>query len=221
MIKENHIQIKKTARYYQIGEHTNKIKKVIFAIHGFAQLAKDFIKTFEVLEDEDTIIIAPEALNKFYIRGYRGTIGTTWLTQEDRENEILDYVSYLNSVFIKSTEKLKINNCEIIVLGFSQGTHTASRWLSKFQPKVKSFILWGGAFPHEINYETDLDYWNKINLKMLIGSNDKHVSKELIENEKEFIKSQNLKVSLEVYDGKHEIIPNLLKETVKKIYSNE
>jgi len=93
--------INKTARYFTLGTLSDKIETVWFVLHGYGQLAKDFIDEFSILENNTTYIIAPEAINKFYLRGFTGKIGATWLTKEDRENEIKDYNNFLENVFIK------------------------------------------------------------------------------------------------------------------------
>ena len=48
--------------------------------------------------------MAPEALSRFYAdvtpgrHGPTSTVGATWMTREDRENEIRDYVAYLDEM---------------------------------------------------------------------------------------------------------------------------
>jgi predicted esterase len=46
------IAISKTARYYITGKPSTKINSVWFVLHGYGQLAEDFIKYFEPIKDE-------------------------------------------------------------------------------------------------------------------------------------------------------------------------
>src|SRR6476620_6163302 len=105
MTQERHITVKRTARYYLVGEMSPEVEDVWFACHGYGQLAADFAKEFEVIEDPKRLIVVPEALSRFYIpadSGFHGPdakIGATWMTREDREVEIADYVAYLDDLY--------------------------------------------------------------------------------------------------------------------------
>ena len=82
MMEEHNIKIEKTARYYSLGDFNEKTEAVWIVCHGYAQLASDFIKDFEPLANETTVIIAPEALSRFYTKGFFGKVGATWMTKE-------------------------------------------------------------------------------------------------------------------------------------------
>ncbi|MEO8211039.1 MAG: phospholipase, partial [bacterium] len=86
-IEENTIKIEKSARFYLNEPSKKNIKSVWIVLHGYAQLAKDFINEFDFLSDEDTLIITPEGLSKFY---FKDKIAASWMTKEDRSNEIND-----------------------------------------------------------------------------------------------------------------------------------
>ena len=65
-IIENKIYTTKSAHYYSIGLPTNKIKNIWFVFHGYAELAKDFIKNFELLKRVNfPILIVEEAAEVF------------------------------------------------------------------------------------------------------------------------------------------------------------
>ncbi|MES2619454.1 MAG: phospholipase, partial [Bacteroidota bacterium] len=90
-MKENHIIINKTARFFTLGELNAKTKHVWIVLHGFGYDVKKFLSQFEPLLREEIFIIAPEALNRFYLKATAGLVGATWMTKEDRLNEIKDY----------------------------------------------------------------------------------------------------------------------------------
>ena len=98
-IKEHNIIVQKSARYFTLGYPSDKIKSIWFVLHGYGNLASEFINSFEIINDGENYIIAPEALNKFYLKGFYGKVGATWMTKENRENEINDYVNLLDSVY--------------------------------------------------------------------------------------------------------------------------
>ena len=45
IINESHIKIEKNARYYSNEPKSREVKNICFVIHGYGQLASDFIKT--------------------------------------------------------------------------------------------------------------------------------------------------------------------------------
>ena len=106
MISENLIKIEKSARYFTLGELTPAVENIWIVLHGYGQLASEFIKNFTSFENERTFIIAPEALNKFYFRGFSCKIGASWMTKEDRENEIEDYINFISTVVEKELKKI-------------------------------------------------------------------------------------------------------------------
>ncbi len=208
MLKSGNIIVNKRARYYTLGSFTNKTKTVWFIFHGYGQLAKDFIKNFSVLKNNRTFIVAPEALNKFYLHGFSGKIGATWLTKENRENEIIDYTNFIESIFKKELNNIDLNKIKINVLGFSQGAHTCVRWLDRFNHKIHNLFLWGASFPHDCNYNSN--YWASINAQIIFGKDDRFLNKEIIKKEKKYLESQNINFGFLNFEGKHEISNEVL-----------
>ena len=92
MIQKN-ITIPKTARYFVLGEASEQIEEIWFVIHGYGQLANYFIKKFEVLNNGKNLIVAPEALHRFYWKGFDGKVGASWMTNVERLEEIADYIN--------------------------------------------------------------------------------------------------------------------------------
>ncbi len=105
--KEQHIQVQRTARYFQIGEASPKIQRIWYVLHGYGQLASFFAKHFEKIADEKTLVIAPEALSRFYSDGTGGRVGATWMTKEDRLNQIDDYIFYLDALHQRISEQVQ------------------------------------------------------------------------------------------------------------------
>ena len=211
MINETAIKIQKSARYFSIGEFSPEVKKVWFVLHGYGQLAKDFLKEFEPISNEETIILAPEALSKFYFRGLNGNIGASWMTKEDRENEIDDYVRFLDYVYNSLLSKFGNDNLEIIVLGFSQGCHTLVRWLERSKMAVSKLVLCSGSFPEDVNFNNSLEYWNSLNISSIIGSSDRLVDHNKLSNQIRELNSNNIEVNQYKFEGGHKINIELIK----------
>jgi hypothetical protein len=75
-----------------------KNSKGYFCIAWLRAIRRVFIQKFKELASENTLIVAPEALSRFYLNGFSGRVGATWMTKEARDTEILDYLNYLNKL---------------------------------------------------------------------------------------------------------------------------
>jgi len=212
MIKEFQIRTSKSARYYSLGGENQKIKKLWFVFHGYGELAEEFIQNFQFISNENSLIIAIEGLNKFYLRGFSGKVGASWMTKEAREEEILDYINMIDTIYNNVISSIESNEYEITVLGFSQGSHTAVRWLSERKIKIEKLILWSGTFPHDCNYTECECYWNSIEKKIIIGDQDRLINKEKLQTEIDSLKEQKLSFEIIKFKGGHEINADILKK---------
>ena len=217
MIKEYNMNVSKTARYYTLGSMNSDTKNIWFVFHGYGQLAKDFLKEFEVISDNNNFIVSIEALSRFYFRGFSGKVGSSWMTKEAREDDINDNILFINSIYEKIIEKKDASQFNIHILGFSQGTHTAVRWLNSKRIPIRDLILWSGAFPHDINYAEGFEYWSKIKTKIVLGTQDKMVDQEMVRNEIKFFEDKNLDVELINFPGGHHLDGSLLSRLNKAI----
>jgi predicted esterase len=138
----------KTARYFTAGCKINEAKLVVFALHGYAQLANDFLNVLLPAIPTQVCVIAPEGLNRFYAKGFGGKPAATWMTSEERECEIADYVNYLTQLY----EHVLPQNFsgKTGILGFSQGVATASRWIANGQIKTDALIICSGDIALEL-----------------------------------------------------------------------
>lgn len=148
MITENHITVSKTARYYTLGQLNEKTKQVWIVLHGFRQNAKSFVAEFEPLLNDSIFFVAPEALNRFYLTRQGTEVGASWMTREDRLNEIKDYINYLDTLY--TGLGLKEFEGQITALGFSQGASTVTRWLDATPHKIDRAIVYAGEVAPEL-----------------------------------------------------------------------
>src|SRR5215211_5481963 len=134
------LAVRRTARYLTMGVPSPATRELWYVCHGYGQLAAEFIRDFAVLDDDSRLVVAPEALNRFYknpepSRHRIGGVGATWMTSEARELEIDDYVAYLDDLHAHLTADAVAGGADpdslrVRVLGFSQGAATAARWVA-------------------------------------------------------------------------------------------
>ena len=201
----------KSARYFTLGELTTDTQEIWIVLHGYAQLASDFIKPFETIASNSRFIVAPEGLNKFYAKGFGGKPAATWMTTEMREEEIRDYINYLN--VLCDDLALKNHSAKIILLGFSQGVSTASRWLHQTQLPVNRFCIYSGEIATELQNPPSPALLT-IPLVYITGTNDRLITAEKLDSVKTLMAQLN--ATLIEFDGGHEVLPDVLKSLVKQ-----
>ena len=211
---EHSIKIETTAHYYSLGVLNKDTKEIWVVCHGYGQLAKFFLQKFKSLQKDGVYIIAPEGFNKFYLKGFSGRVGASWMTKEKRADEIIDHCKFLEQVLDKALEKSSLD-CKINILGFSQGTATVSRWGLKTKHHFNSFIIWAGKVANDFDI-------NKYHQKhpasknfLVFGDQDEFYTTESI---KEY-KNELIELRAESihYAAGHTIVPETLDSIATKL----
>lgn len=216
-MQSHQLRIEKTAHYYTIGEPSDRIRHLWFALHGYGQLASQLIYKFEEL-GEESLIVAPEGLSRFYWDDHRNyhIVGASWMTKQDRLVEIADYCAYLQQLYDHYTQQLRAD-VRIHLLGFSQGGATLVRWLMRNAPAADSVLLWGCGFPTDLDYKPVLDYWNSKQLFVINGTEDPLISMTQIQEHQVFIEQQGLQCQYRFFEGKHEIDRAVLRQIAQEL----
>lgn len=208
MIQERHIETRRTARYYLHGEIGPHITDVWFACHGYAQLGADFVKEFDVIAAPHRLIVVPEATTRFYVTestGFHGPetkVGATWMTREDRETDISDYVGYLD-VLYKEIMSDGSPDAKVTVLGFSQGGATANRWLTRGSSRADRLIMWGSLMPQDADLEKAAEYFRTTELVIVYGRRDQYASTGVIESLEKLLRDSRIPFNVVTFDGGH------------------
>lgn len=193
-----------------IGEPGPHIRDVWIVCHGHAQLAAKFIERFRPIEAPDRLIVAPEALNRYYLDGgFRGAssrVGTTWMTTEDREMEIADYIAYLDDLHAEIFRSVSRARCTLTVLGFSQGVATAGRWVAAGKAGPDRVILWAGSLPVELN-GAGAAHFNDGGRPLLLvaGNEDEYITSKVVAEQVATLRGLGVTVEVTTFQGGHEI----------------
>ena len=214
MIKKT-LQIEKKARYFQLGNPGNDTSIVWVVLHGYGMLSEFFIQKFKKLENKNTLILAPEALNRFYIDTNYGRVGASWMTKDERQDDIKENIKYLNSLMDQIIKEIGHNRLKINVLGFSQGGATACRWLFKSGLKFENLIMWAGDIPKDTLTEENRLKWSNMNTHLVMGKKDELINEEMKAKFLKLVTDYKLDYKLTLYDGDHRIYPDVLMELIK------
>lgn len=207
---EKQISITAQATYETMGDLNARTSTIWLVCHGYGQLAKYFIRRFDVLNPAQHYVIAPQGLSKFYLDTKYDKVGASWLTKETKEMELQNQLNYIDSVW--KTEKevinqagLDVNKLKINVLGFSQGCAAACRWVVSRQIAFSNLYVWAGLLPQEILKE-DFDFMpDTSQVHFVVGKDDEF--RKLLNFASEIQKIKKLLPTAQIvsFDGGHEV----------------
>ena len=211
---EHHLRVRRTARYFTLGPGAASAREVWIVLHGYGQLAARFLRQFAPLDDGARSIVAPEGLSRFYAEaGRNDKIGACWMTREDRLAEIEDYVRYLDALYDEVMRDAVA--APVTVLGFSQGTATAARWLAQGNAMAGRLILWGGEVPPDLDLAAARERWEKTNVLFVVGSEDPFITPKVLARDEQRLREHGIPFRVERFGGGHEIVPAVLERVAK------
>ena len=207
----HHLRTARTARYYTLGGEAAVRASVWVLLHGYGQLAGEFIRYFADLAAPDRLLVAPEAMNRFYLVGvdkapaHERPGGATWMTREDRASEIADYVEYLDALHDEIVGASASDPVRVHVVGFSQGAATATRWITHGRSRVDRLILWGGLVPPDTDLAKGHGALRHVPLTIVVGERDAYVTSEMIADETARLDSARIPFELMRFPGGHAV----------------
>ncbi|MBK6454961.1 MAG: hypothetical protein IPF87_02575 [Gemmatimonadetes bacterium] len=203
--REHRVVTPRSARVRSLGNLATA-REVWVVLHGYGQLAADFLVPFGGIADDTRAIVAPEALNRFYSGketggGHPGRpVGATWMTREDRDAEIADYIGYLDRV----VEQLA-DGRPIIALGFSQGVPTLLRWVTRGTTQASRVIAWAGELPGDVDLAATRHRFPPDGLDLVLGSRDEYLPWINLEAVRRRLDDSALPFRVHEFDGGHRL----------------
>lgn len=213
-----HLHVRRTARLALIGEPGPKVSELWVACHGYGQLAESFAAALEPLRAESRVVAVPEALSRFYLddpakrHGPDSPIGASWMTREDREREIADYVAYLDQVAAALSAEIGNERLRVVAFGFSQGAATVSRWVNMGTTPVAGLILWGGTLPKDLPDTRGDALFRGASVTLVGGQKDRLATPEAVEQDQRALASRGIGARLVWHEGGHALSSATLRE---------
>ncbi len=206
---EKHIDVEVSTSYCTLNELNESTERIWIVFHGQGMLSRYFIKKFETLDPIKNFIVAPQGLSKYYLDGFYGRVGASWMTKEDRLTEISNQRKYISAVL--KSENVFNSEKEKVLFGFSQGTATASRFGAFSGITFSKLILWAGMFPEDLLSEEVKHWRGKVDIHYFTGLQDPYLKEGMIEHQKELVENiTGMELDFTSFEGKHEVIPALL-----------
>ncbi len=218
-IRSVSIAVKRSARLALLGPESSGVRELWYVLHGYGQLAAPFLDDFRAIDDGSRLIAAPEALSRFYEGDVvsrlhkEAAVGASWMTREDRESEIADYVAYLDTVHRTLLQRLTLAGepPAVTVIGFSQGGAAAVRWVAAGNVKPKRLIVWGSQIPPEIDLADPGSPLRKTETSLVIGTTDIFATPKIVERERARLDAANFPYRFVSFNGGHRIDDDTLR----------
>jgi predicted esterase len=207
----HHLTVPRTARYLTLGE-VEGAEEIWFLLHGYSMLASGFLTWFEPAIRAGRLLVAPEALSRAYFteKGMR-RVGASWMTKEDREAEIEDYVRYLDLVADRLVSGVS-DRPRVEVHGFSQGTATACRWIAYGRHRVDRLALWAGGVPPDLDVTRFRSSLGAAPLLLLHGRRDRIMDEAKLGTETARLREHGVPFELRRFDAGHRVAAEVLRE---------
>ena len=124
----------------------------------------------------------------------------------NRVSSKYENIEYLNLLLLDLREKGLPVECEIGILGFSQGGPTAFRWASQLKENLGILIAWGTDVPEDVySSNMGLQKINASNVKLVIGSDDEYISSDKVDDYIMGLHDQGVDFDYHTFEGKHEL----------------
>ena len=209
-VREHHLVVSRTARYVTLGEPGPEITEIWFVCHGYGQLAKHFIKHFEPIAAPHRLVVAPEALSRFYLESPNVAakdrrVGATWMTREDRLAEIEDQIEYLDALYDATLTGLDRDRIRVRALGFSQGVATVTRWLLNGKAYADEMILWAGSVPGELDLDGQRVRLEAMRVTLVLGTRDEFATWAALDEQRTRFERVGLEPRALSFDGGHTV----------------
>jgi predicted esterase len=218
-IREHHLPVSRTARYCTLGDGGPAVREMWFVVHGYGQLATYFIRHFAVLADPSRLIVAPEALSRFYLdqpasfAASGARVGASWMTREDRLAEIDDHVRFLDTLYERMLADVRAD-VRVTVLGFSQGVATATRWLCRGRSRADALVLWAGPFPPDLDRASAAPL-GRVRVTRVVGDADPMAAPDAVAADEERLRVAGIQAPLIRFAGGHQIDRDTLRSLAR------
>jgi predicted esterase len=200
-----------SASYEVLNKLEGQTTNIWLVFHGMGYLSRYFLKYFKGLDPKANYVIAPQAPSKYYLDDNYTHVGACWLTRVDTVQETSNVLAYVDAVWEK--ESPRFNGQNLIVMGYSQGVSIATRWLASRQIQCDRLLLHSGGIPKEL-VASDFNYLKQeCPVTYLYGNKDEYITEARMTEEQ--LKATNLfsdRLSVQVFDGTHEVNTRFLKE---------
>jgi predicted esterase len=213
-VETRRLTVTRTARYHVAGELGGARPAVWFALHGYGQLAADVARALEPALPRGALLVVPEGLAPFSLRGTGGRVGASWMTREEREDEIADQIGYLDRLHAALRDEPGVRDASTCVFGFSQGAAAAARWAVLGERRPARLVLWAGGFPPDLGRARARAALAGVRVDLVVGDGDPYLGSEAVLEEEARLRDVGVEPARVAFHGGHELEPAALERVL-------
>ena len=208
-IRTESIEVRRTALVASLGPDTAaSVRELWYVLHGQSMRAVSFLDDCRALDDGTRLVVAPEALSRYYAGEVAASrtapVVASWMTREQREDEIRDYVRYLDDLHAVVVGRFGGSPPPVAVLGFSQGGAAALRWVANGNVKPAHLIIWASSIAPEIDYAANAAVRTP-RFTYVCGTKDIYITPKVLDQQLGMLRIANLPHQVESFDGGHRL----------------
>lgn len=204
------LRVPRTARYGIRGDSTAPVTEIWFLLHGYGHSAEVFLDAMAPVAAPGRLLVAPEGLSRFYLKGSHGEVGASWMTKVAREGEIADQLSWLDALHDRILEAHRRERITVHLLGYSQGAAAACRWLTHGKVRPDRVTLWAGSVPADLDLEAFRARLPAAGFLLVLGQRDPFIRPLRGEEEIARLRGAGLPFELVRHPGGHRLEDALL-----------
>jgi predicted esterase len=197
------MRVPRTARYWTEGD-TRSARDVWFILHGYGQLAAELLAAAAPLAGDGRLLVAPASGASHAQAG----VGASWMTREDRDHEIEDYIAYLDALVSRVMAQFDVAP-RVHVLGFSQGVATATRWVAARGVRPATLVLWGSLPPADLR-EAGSAWMAGLDLRLVYGTRDGLITPDALEVTLSRLRREGVQATVQTFEGGHRLDDGVL-----------
>ena len=230
-IRTERLTVRRTALVASLGPDGPALARVCelwYVLHGYAMRAVPFLESFRAIAGDTRLIVAPEALSRFY----EGTLApgahkdqpvvASWMTREERDAEVADYLGYLDDLHRTMLDRFARASAAptaasaaaqpaVTVLGFSQGGATAMRWVASGRVTTARLVIWGASMPPELDYAAAASPLRRPACTYVVGASDAYITPKVLEVELSRLRDASFPFRQLSFDGGHRLDDEVLR----------
>lgn len=203
------LEVPRTARFHTLLCGGSACREAWFLLHGYGQLAEPFLASLAVLARDERLLVAPEALSRFYLKRGTGEVGASWMTRAERADEIRDTVRYLDLVWERVHSAHALDN-GLHAFGFSQGGAAAARWAVLGRAPISAVTLWGCPLPPDLDLAPHVERARSLHWTFVLGDADTSIDRDAWEAGVARLRAAGSEPELLHFTGGHELEPATL-----------
>jgi predicted esterase len=206
------LEVARTARYHVLRAGASAVREVWFLLHGYGQLAGAFLAEpalHDALARPGSLLVAPEALSRFYLRRGTGTVGASWMTREERASEIADVLRYLDAVWARVRAE-HAGALTLSALGFSQGGAAAARWAVLGAAPVATVVSFACPLPPDLDLVASAARARAVRWAFALGDADDSIERAAFDAGLERLRAAGIEPEVARFAGGHALEPGAL-----------